>query len=51
MLIPKELIKKYQDIYNKDFSQFTDYDWKKYNKFLNELKKKGENEDAISTTR
>lgn len=33
----KELIKKYEDVLNKPFSEFTDKDWKRFKKFLKEL--------------
>lgn len=42
MLIPKKLIKKYQDIYNKDLSQFTEGDWKKYSAMMREIQYENE---------
>ncbi len=33
----KDLMKKYEDVLNKPFSEFTDKDWKRFEKFLKEL--------------
>lgn len=32
-----DLIKKYEDVLNKPFSEFDDKDWKRFEKFLKEL--------------
>lgn len=32
-----DLMKKYEDVLNKPFSEFTDKDWKRFEKFLKEL--------------
>lgn len=37
----KELFKKYADVLNKPFCNYTDKDWKRLNKFLDENNKVG----------
>lgn len=45
-MVVKELVKKYEDVLNKPFSEFTDKDWKRFEKFLSELPEaEQENED------
>lgn len=44
MIIPKKLIKKYEDIYNKDMKDFTDNDWKRYTALLREIRREKERE-------
>ncbi len=44
MIIPKKLIKKYEDIYNKDMKDFTDNDWKRYSAMIREIKAENERE-------
>ena len=43
----KELLKKYKDVLNKPFSEFSDNDWKRFNKFLDENNKTGLTEQEI----
>lgn len=38
-MVVKELVKKYEDVLNKPFSEFDDKDWKRFEKFLSELPK------------
>lgn len=39
MKIPNKVIKKYQDVYYKDMSQFTEEEWKRYYAMLNDIAK------------
>ena len=41
MKMSKELLKKYKDVLNKPFSEFTENDCKKFSKFLEESSKAG----------
>lgn len=43
----KKLIKKYEDILNKPFSEFTEKDRKQFEKFLKELDGAKEDEESI----
>lgn len=43
----KELFKKYADVLEKPFCNFTEKDWKRFNKFLEESSKVGLTDQEI----